>query len=99
TIKGDDYSTFLKKTENRDSCFNNIRINDCAPSITLTSNPAAFNHWDVCRKLTYREYKRLGSFPDDYQAKTDRIGKYIIGMSVPPRMAEQVAKAVIEQWF
>ncbi|MFM6067433.1 MAG: DNA cytosine methyltransferase [Sphaerospermopsis kisseleviana] len=99
TIKGDAYSTFLKKTENRDSCFNNIRINDCAPSNTLTSKPGTLNHWDVCRRLTYREYKRLGSFPDDYQAKTDRIGKYIIGMSVPPRMTEQVAKAVIEQWF
>jgi site-specific DNA-cytosine methylase len=41
----------------------------------------------------------IGSFPDDYQAKTDKIGKYMIGMSVPPRMTEQVAKAVIEQWL
>ena len=49
--------------------------------------------------FTYREYKRIGSFPDDYQAKTDKIGKYMIGMSVPPRMTEQVAKAVIEQWL
>ncbi|MFM7369267.1 MAG: DNA cytosine methyltransferase, partial [Sphaerospermopsis kisseleviana] len=89
----------LKKTENRDSCFNQTKINDCSPSLTLVSDPGQLTHWDVCRKLTYREYKRLGSFPDDYQAKTDRIGKYMIGMSVPPRMAEQVAKAVIEQWF
>ncbi|MFM6157201.1 MAG: DNA cytosine methyltransferase [Sphaerospermopsis kisseleviana] len=99
TVKGDKYSTYLKKAEKRVSSFNSVKINDCAPSITLTSNSATINHWDVCRKLTYREYKRLGSFPDDYQAKTDRIGKYMIGMSVPPRMAEQVAKAVIEQWF
>ena len=35
----------------------------------------------------------------DYQAKTDKIGKYMIGMSVPPRMTEQVAKAAIEQWL
>jgi site-specific DNA-cytosine methylase len=49
--------------------------------------------------MTYREWKRLGSFPDDYQAKTPQIGKYMIGMSVPPRMTEAVARAVIEQWL
>ena len=51
------------------------------------------------RSLTYREAKRIGSFPDDYHAKTDKIGKYMIGMSVPPKMAEQVARAVCEQWL
>ena len=33
------------------------------------------------------------------QAKTPQIGKYMIGMSVPPRMTEAVARAVIEQWL
>ena len=56
-------------------------------------------HYDKCRKLTYREWKRLGSFPDDYHAKTDKIGKYMIGMSVPPKMTEAVARAVIDQWL
>jgi site-specific DNA-cytosine methylase len=51
------------------------------------------------RKLTYREIKRIGSFPDDYAAKTDSIGKYMVGMSVPPKMTEQVARAVIDQWL
>lgn len=51
------------------------------------------------RKLSYREWKRLGSFPDDYQAKTPKIGKYMVGMSVPPKMAKAVACAVIEQWL
>ena len=57
------------------------------------------NHWGEPRTLTFREWKRLGSFPDDYQAKTDKIGKYMIGMSVPPKMTEQVARAVIDQWL
>ena len=56
-------------------------------------------HWSVRRKLTFREWKRLGSFPDDYEAKTDKIGKYMIGMSVPPKMTEQVARAVVTQWL
>jgi len=34
-----------------------------------------------------------------YQSKTDRIGKYMIGMSVPPKMTESVARAVCEQWL
>jgi site-specific DNA-cytosine methylase len=50
-------------------------------------------------QLYYLEWKRLGSYPDDYHAKTDKIGKYMIGMSVPPKMTEQVARAVIDQWL
>ena len=69
------------------------------PSFSLTSQDQHFLHWLQCRLLTYREWKRLSSFPDDYQAKTDKIGKYMIGMSVPPRMMQRVAEAVIKQWF
>jgi site-specific DNA-cytosine methylase len=65
----------------------------------MTSNAGDFYHWSECRKLTFREWKRLGSFPDDYHAKTDKIGKYMIGMSVPPKMIEAVARAVIDQWL
>ena len=69
------------------------------PSNTLTAQDTDFFHGLHCRNFTYKEWKRLGSFPDDYQAKTDKIGKYMIGMSVPPKMTEQVAKAVCEQWL
>ena len=51
------------------------------------------------RMLTFREWKRLGSFPDDYHAKTDNIGRYMVGMSVPPKMTKAVALAVISQWL
>jgi DNA (cytosine-5)-methyltransferase 1 len=74
------------------------------PSPTLTAaiggaSCASVVHWNYPRKLTLREAKRLGSFPDDYTAKTDKIGKYMIGMSVPPKMTEQVARAVCQQWL
>jgi DNA (cytosine-5)-methyltransferase 1 len=70
------------------------------PATSLAStNHDKMTHWDECRTLTFREWKRLGSFPDDYEAKTDKIGKYMIGMSVPPKMTEQVARAVIDQWL
>jgi DNA (cytosine-5)-methyltransferase 1 len=59
----------------------------------LISDAGKFMSW------SFLECKRLGSFPDDYQAKTDKIGKYMIGMSVPPRMMEVVARAVCSQWL
>jgi DNA (cytosine-5)-methyltransferase 1 len=74
------------------------------PSFTLTGTNNTIDLITKDRKTkkrvwSFQEYKRLGSFPDDYKAKTDKIGKYMIGMSVPPKMTEVVANAVIEQWL
>jgi DNA (cytosine-5)-methyltransferase 1 len=99
TLPGDAYSIFLMKSEKRNACFNQYRVNDKKPANTLSSTSGLYTHWNNCRTLTYREWKRLGSFPDDYKSKTDKIGKYMIGMSVPPKMTEQVAKAVCSQWL
>jgi DNA (cytosine-5)-methyltransferase 1 len=73
-----------------------------APTLTATNNSFDLISWDrrtEKRAYSFAEYKRLGSFPDDYQAKTNKIGKYMIGMSVPPRMTKAVADAVVEQWL
>ncbi len=100
TEKGDGsgYATATTREIGKRTGFNTIRLNDNVPANTLTAGDS-MRHWDTCRRLTYREWKRLGSFPDDYHAKTDKIGKYMIGMSVPPKMTEQVARAVCEQWL
>lgn len=100
TKQGDDYGDTIRRLgKGKEKYWNHIRWNKDGVRRTLAATHEQFNHWDVCRKLTYREWKRLGSFPDDYQAKADKIGKYMIGMSVPPRMTEQVVRAVIEQWL
>jgi len=99
TKKGDNFTKACKLKTGRDSWFSRVRVNDSLPAMTLTANHNDFKHWDNPRRLTFREWKRLGSFPDDYEAKTDKIGKYMIGMSVPPKMTEQVARAVIDQWL
>ncbi len=99
TDKGKAYEQAVIRNGLKAKLFNNKRLDDKVPSNTLPANESIIMHWDICRKLTYREYKRLGSFPDDYQAKTDKIGKYMIGMSVPPRMMEKIAHAVIKQWL
>lgn len=100
TKKGDGsgYATATTRETGKRTGFNTIRLDDRLPANTLTAGDS-LRHWDECRKLTLRESKRLGSFPDDYQAKSDKIGKYMIGMSVPPKMTEQVARAVCEQWL
>lgn len=98
TKPGKQYSDFVQRAEGRLSGFNTVRLDMGKPSCTLTAADCA-RHWGECRRLTFREWKRLGSFPDDYVARNDKIGKYMIGMSVPPKMTEAVARAVIDQWL
>jgi DNA (cytosine-5)-methyltransferase 1 len=95
---GSGYATAREKFENKRSGFNHIRLDSSRPCNTLAAQDN-FTHWSECRSLTFREWKRLGSFPDDYVAKSDKIGKYMIGMSVPPRMTKAVAEAVRDQWL
>jgi len=99
TEVGDAYSVAVSKAEGRNSLFNCVKFNPQRPSPSLTSKTDQDMHWSECRRLTFREWKRLGSFPDDYHARTDKIGKYMIGMSVPPKMTEAVARAIIDQWL
>ena len=99
TKPGENYSGEWLKQRGVLSGHGHCRLNGKQPSCTLTSQRHTFAHWAECRTLTFREWKRLGSFPDDYQAKTDKIGKDMIGMSVPRKMTEAVARAVIDQWF
>ena len=96
---GQNYVAACMKLRGKPSFFNHCRLDPESPSPTVTSNPHLLMHWASPRRFSFREWKRLGSFPDDYHAKTDKIGKYMIGMSVPPKMTEQVARAVIDQWL
>lgn len=99
TRKNERYEQAVMRAGLKPALFNHNKLDDRQPAKSLLANDQMFNHWSEPRKLTFREWKRLGSFPDDYVAKTDKIGKYMIGMSVPPKMTYQVAKAVIEQWL
>jgi DNA (cytosine-5)-methyltransferase 1 len=99
TLRGHSYSDVVSRREGRNSLFQHVRLNGNEPAPTLSANHTLFTHWDECRRLTFREWKRLGSFPDDYVAKDEKIGKYMVGMSVPPRMTQAVASAVIDQWL
>lgn len=99
TKQGDSFAKAKERATGKANGFCRVRIAENIPSATLTSHACDFYHWTQCRRLTLRESKRIGSYPDDYHANTDKIGKYMIGMSVPPKMTEQVARAVCEQWL
>lgn len=97
--RGCSFEKAHKKIYGKSGYYSKIRLNQSCTSPTLTSNSDDFYHWDIKRKLTYREWKRIGTFPDDYIAKSENIGKYMVGMSVPPKMTARIAIQVIEQWL
>jgi DNA (cytosine-5)-methyltransferase 1 len=99
TKPGESFSDECMRQRGKPSFFNHVRLSKALPSPTLSAQSHTVCHWEEMRRLTFREWSRLGSFPDDYIAKSDKIGKYMIGMSVPPKMAEAVARAVIDQWL
>jgi DNA (cytosine-5)-methyltransferase 1 len=99
TLPGEQYADAVCRAGQKEKLWNHKKLHPDKPSNSLTATHEMINHWAEPRTLTFREWKRLGSFPDDYHAKTDKIGKYMIGMSVPPKMTEVVARAVISQWL
>lgn len=93
------YSSVKKRLGHKEGCFSHIRLGETSPAPTMTSNLQTLTHWKYPRKLNHSEVKRLGSFPDDYEVKSPDVGNYMIGMSVPPKMTEAVARAVCKQWL
>lgn len=72
------------------------------PVRTIKAQGGAYTgpfHWDN-RFFACLEYKRLQTFPDDYEISgTKRIAVKQIGNSVPPQMARMMAIAIRQQVF
>lgn len=79
------------------SMFNLVRVSPDKPAPTINAaggSPGNANiaHWEVPRKFTLGELRRLGGFPDDfilqgtYQQRWERIGR-----AVPPVMMKAIA--------
>jgi len=99
TRPGSNFQAAHQRLRGKPGWFNRTRLDGASPSQTLTSHFRDFYHWAQPRRLDWPEYRRLGSFPEDYWAESPAVGCYMVGMSVPPKMTEQVARAVCEQWL
>jgi DNA (cytosine-5)-methyltransferase 1 len=74
-----------------------IRYKSDAPSVCVTGDMRKIFHYEQNRALTVRELARLQSFPDDFIFKGSKISQQQqVGNSVPPKMAEAIAKAIIK---
>lgn len=72
------------------------------PVRTIKASGGAYTgpfHWDN-RSFAYSEYKRLQTFPDDYEISgTKQVAVKQIGNSVPPQLARMMALAIRQQIF
>lgn len=78
----------------------NMRIAESRPSKTLqhAEGNGGVYHPTECRALCRHELARIGSFPDEYLfAGHRRYAKERIGNSVPPLMAEAIARHIRTQ--
>jgi len=67
------------------------------PSVCVTGDMRKIFHYEQNRALTVRELAKLQSFPDDFVFKGSRISQQQqVGNSVPPKMAEAIAKVIIK---
>lgn len=89
---------YIKLTGKKHGYFSHWKESRHKPCNTIVSSSEKY-HYCEPRLFSIDEYVRLGSFPDDYSFESASIGKYMIGMSVPPKMTEQVAIAVRDQWL
>lgn len=90
-------NTILRRTEGKDSWFNNQFCHRDRVVPTLTAHDVHFLY-DFPRKLNNQEKLTISTFPQDYDAPDGMIA-FATGMSVAPVQMAHIASAIREQWL
>lgn len=72
-------------------------VNDEEVCPTVTAGGQFYRFCDRMR-FTNEDFRRVQSFPEDYDFCGNQV-QYVTGMSVPPNMMANVAEEVYEQWL
>jgi DNA (cytosine-5)-methyltransferase 1 len=89
---------FYKKVRGMTAGFSVQKLHPDFPARTLAAGQLESGdvfHYAEKRSITELETLRLSGFPDDYQADSRRQIGYLCGMSVPPPLAEAVAREAL----
>lgn len=74
-----------------------IRYGSDKPSVCVTGDMRKIFHYSQNRALTVRELAELQSFPSDFVFQGTSISQQQqVGNSVPPKMAQAIAKAIMK---
>lgn len=68
--------------------------NKTAAPTVMGTNGLSICEKGIWREMNKRELSLIGSFPGDYQFKSDKQAGYQIGMSVPPLMMHKISEQV-----
>lgn len=94
---------YSKAVRGKDGYYSQLVINPDTPRGNTIASSGHYFHWEEPRLLRVPELLRMGTFPDDYRLVGNKnmhaMGKYIVGMSVPPFFMESIAGAVRDQWL
>lgn len=85
----------FSKYHPKGSLFGYMKCDPKKPSNTLTTKMNSMFHWRFKRYLDLNEWRRIGTFPEDYKG----LKKYLIGMSVPPLMMQRISNQIAHQLF
>lgn len=85
----------FSKYHPKGSLFGHMKCDPKKPSNTLTTKMNSMFHWRFKRYLDLNEWRRIGTFPEDYKG----LKKYLIGMSVPPLMMQRISNQIAHQLF
>jgi DNA (cytosine-5)-methyltransferase 1 len=99
TRPGESVGNCIRRHGFKERLFSYRKVNPNQPLLTIAAAPDSgeFRH-DGPYRIHDEDLIYAGSFPNDYDFRTNKI-KYLIGMSVPPIMTARIADEIYNQWL